>query len=100
RILTPRHGVLEGITRKVAMEIAAYHGLSVEVTDVPLETLMEADEVFATTTGGGPVAVTRVDGRIFSNDSAGPITRQIRETYWRWHEDPAMSEPVAPLTRR
>ncbi|MEL7274730.1 MAG: aminotransferase class IV [Pseudomonadota bacterium] len=100
RILTPRHGVLEGITRKVAMEIAAYHGLSVEVTDVPLETLMEADEVFATTTGGGPVAVTRVDGRSFSNDSAGPITRQIRETYWRWHEDPAMSEPVAPLTRR
>lgn len=97
RVMTPNHGVLEGITRKVAMEIATAHGLTVEVTDLPLDVLMEADEVFATTTGGGPVAVTRIDERIFSNDRAGAVTQAIRQTYWDWHTDPAMSEPVRGL---
>ena len=48
----------------------------------------------STTTGGGPVPVTRVDERLFSNGTAGPVTTAIQNTYWQWHEDPAMSEPV------
>ena len=94
KVKTPASGVLEGITRKVAMEISAHHGLEVECCDITLAEFQEADEIFATTTGGGPVPVTRVNERTFSNDSIGELTRQIRETYWAWHRDPAMSEPV------
>ncbi|MEM9676609.1 MAG: aminotransferase class IV [Pseudomonadota bacterium] len=93
-VKTPRSGVLEGITRKVAMEICAAHGLECHETDIPLEMFLEADEVFATTTGGGPVAVTRINDRVFSNDAAGPLTQRIRDAYWEWHNDPSMSEPV------
>lgn len=94
KIKTPRSGVLEGITRKVAMEISSHLAMPCEQCDIPLEELMQADEVFATTTGGGPVAVTRVNDRVFSNGAPGEITRILDKIYWQWHEDPTMSEAV------
>ena len=94
KVSTPRSGVLEGITRKVAMEICAHHQMPVAASDISLEEFLEADEVFATTTGGGPMPVTRINDRIFSNGSPGEITRLFSQTYWSWHKDPAMSEVV------
>ena len=67
-VRTPRKGVLGGITRKVAMEIAMFHGLAMEEVDIPLAE--------------------------FSNGAIGPLTKQMRQTYWDWHKDRAMSEPV------
>ena len=96
KVRTPRRGVLEGITRKVAMEICDHHGLEVSIDDIPLNQFLEADEVFATTTGGGPVAISRINDRVFSNDAPGEVTRQISDTYWEWHKDPSMSETVDP----
>ena len=94
RVKTPRSGVLEGITRKVAMEICAHHNIEMETADIGLDEILEADEVFATTTGGGPVPVTRINDRVYSNDAAGELTSLFRQTYWQWHNDPAMSEAV------
>ncbi|NKB53817.1 MAG: branched-chain amino acid--2-keto-4-methylthiobutyrate aminotransferase [Rhizobiaceae bacterium] len=94
KVRTPRSGVLEGITRKVAMEICEHHGVPVTEQDISLADFLEADEVFATTTGGGPVPITRINERVFSNDAPGEVTRQFNQTYWAWHEDPAMSEKV------
>jgi len=93
-VSTPRSGVLQGITRKVALEICHHHGISAQQEDISLAQLMEADEVFATTTGGGPVAITQINARTFSNNAAGEVTRRLSETYWDWHNDPTMSEPV------
>lgn len=93
-VKTPRRGVLEGITRKVAMEICNHLGLPVEQADISLAEFLDADEIFATTTGGGPVPVTKINDRIFSNGAAGEITRALNSTYWAWHEDPTMSETV------
>ena len=94
KVKTPRSGVLEGITRKVAMEICDHHNLPCEQADISLEEFLEADEIFATTTGGGPVPITRINDRVFSNDAPGAITRQLNATYWEWHNDPTMSEAV------
>ena len=94
KVRTPRSGVLQGITRKVAMEICDHHNVAVAEADISLAEFLEADEVFATTTGGGPVPITRIDDRVFSNGSPGELTRQFSETYWNWHNDPAMSEAV------
>ncbi|MEM8750604.1 MAG: aminotransferase class IV [Pseudomonadota bacterium] len=91
---TPRSGVLEGITRKITMEICAHHGIECEEADIQLDEFLEADEVFATTTGGGPVSVTRVNDRVFSNDAHGEITKLLNATYWDWHNDPEMNEAV------
>ncbi|MEM7301015.1 MAG: aminotransferase class IV [Pseudomonadota bacterium] len=91
---TPPHGVLEGLTRRTAMEIAESIQLNVEAANFDVEDLLEADEVFVTTTGGGIVPVTRINDRIFSNGAPGNITREISETYWKWHEKEEFSEAV------
>ena len=93
-VKTPRSGVLEGITRKVAMEICTHHEVAVSQTDITMEQFLQADEIFATTTGGGPVPITRVNDRVFSNNATGPVTHQVMQTYWQWHNDPKMSESV------
>ncbi len=85
-VVTPRAGMLEGISRKTVMEICADLGVACETRDIPRDAFLGADEVFTATTAGGPVAVTRVNGRILGNDVAGPVTAQVLETYWAWHQ--------------
>lgn len=95
QVFTPRSGVLEGITRKVAIEICEHHSLTVRLADISLDQLLGADEVFATTTGGGIVPVTDVNQHSFSNGAAGEISRLLNDTYWTWHNDSAMCEPIS-----
>src|SRR5919199_6695524 len=52
---TPRRGVLEGITRKTAIELAAGRGLPLEAREVQAEEVRRADEVFLTSTAGGVI---------------------------------------------
>lgn len=94
RLATPGTGCLEGITRDTVLGLAAAEGLAAEIRVVPLAELLEADEVFSATTAGGPVPVTEVAGRVFSNGAEGPVTARLRAAYWRAVMDPANREPV------
>jgi len=82
RLITPNRGVLEGISRRTAMEIAQEMGMPVEVRPLPIGEFKEADEVFATTSAGGIAPVRRVDDRVFSNDAPGAVTLEILSRYW------------------
>lgn len=84
-LLTARTNVLEGITRKSVLAMAAEVGIPTKVTDIKVADVYAADEVFIVSTGGGVMPVTRVDGRIFSNDAPGPMTNRIRDVYWQRH---------------
>ena len=94
RLVTPKEGVLEGITRRTVLEIAQSLGLPVELRPLPAGELRTADEAFLSTSGGGVLPVTRVDGRPVGSGSPGPITHRLRETYWAWHRDPRYSTPI------
>ncbi len=94
-VSTPRSGVLEGITRKIAIELCAVHNIVVTEADITADILMAADEVFATTTGGGIIPVTKINGHTFSNNSPGELTCTLRDTYWNWHRDSSMSEVIS-----
>jgi branched-chain amino acid aminotransferase len=93
-ISTPDCGVLEGITRKTIIELAAEHGMQPEARPVPADDLRHADEVFLTSTAGGVIPVTMVDGEAVGNGEPGPLTRQLREAYWELHDDPRFSLSV------
>ena len=54
----------------------------------------EADEVFATSTAGGPMPVIRLNGQPVADGEPGPITQQLTTAYWDLHGDPAYSEAV------
>ncbi|MDB2470377.1 aminotransferase class IV, partial [Paracoccaceae bacterium] len=74
KVVTPKSGMLEGISRKTVLEICAALDIPCASTDISEEAFMNAEEVFTATTAGGPVPVTRVNGRIFGNDAIGPLT--------------------------
>jgi branched-chain amino acid aminotransferase len=88
QIHTPARGVLEGITRRTAIEIARDIGLEVEIGDMPVSVLYAADEIFITSTAGGVMPVATLDGERVGAGAPGPVTRRIRERYWEMHADP------------
>jgi branched-chain amino acid aminotransferase len=94
RIATPDAGMLEGITRRTVIEMAQTLGLPLQRRAVPARELRAADEVFLSTSGGGVLPVTRIDGQPVGDGQPGPITRQLMSTYWAWHADPALSRPI------
>ncbi|MDQ3865036.1 MAG: aminotransferase class IV [Actinomycetota bacterium] len=93
-ISTPERGVLEGITRKTVFELAAEHGIRLEARPVAADELRGADEVFLSSTAGGIIPVTAVDGEAVGNGEPGPVTWRLREAYWELHDDPRFSLPV------
>ncbi|MEM6439614.1 MAG: aminotransferase class IV [Pseudomonadota bacterium] len=94
RLVTPARGVLEGRTRGVVMELAESLGLQVEARALPLEEFLEADEVFLSTTGGGPAPIVDVNGRVFGNGAPGTRTLALKEAYRRWLTEGPEREPV------
>jgi branched-chain amino acid aminotransferase len=94
KISTPSQGVLEGITRKSAIELAAEHGIPLESRAVPADEVRRADEVFVTSTAGGIIPVTKVDGERVGDGEPGPVTLRLREAYWDLHRDPRFVLPI------
>ena len=87
-ITTPRVGVLDGITRKTAIEIAIEHGYDVIQGELSPEAARSADELFATSTAGGIMAITKIDSQKVSLGKVGPITLALQDSYWALHDDP------------
>jgi branched-chain amino acid aminotransferase len=93
-VLTPSRGILEGITRRTAIELASELGIPLEARPVPADEVRAADEVFLTSTAGGVIPITTVDGRPVGTSEPGPVTLRLREAYWGLHQDPRFALPV------
>jgi branched-chain amino acid aminotransferase len=93
-VVTPDRGALEGITRKSVLELCAELGVPARIGRLTAEDLRNADEAFCTTTAGGVMPVSRIDGRILSNDRPGPISVRLRERYWQKHEEGWHATPI------
>jgi branched-chain amino acid aminotransferase len=66
--------VLEGITRKVVLEIAREHKIPFREERITIEDLLKADEVFITNTGIEIVPVTQIDSQAIGNKRPGILT--------------------------
>ena len=87
-ITTPARGALEGITRRTAIELATEYGYEVMQSNLSAEKARTADEVFVTSTAGGIMPITKIDGREISSGTPGSVTQKLQDGYWRLHEDP------------
>jgi branched-chain amino acid aminotransferase len=94
RVVTSDRGVLEGITRKTVLEIAAKLGLGPDIRALPAAEFLDADEVFLATTGGGVMPIVRVNDRIFGNGAPGPVTQRLRDTYNDWRANGPLRTPI------
>lgn len=93
-VTTPASGILQGITRKTAIELATEYGYKVAQGDLAPEYARSADEVFATSTAGGIMPITQIDNQIIGNGTIGPITQKLQKAYWALHNDPRYTSVI------
>jgi branched-chain amino acid aminotransferase len=92
-VRTAERGVLEGISRRTAIELCQRLGIALELGPVTAQALREADEVFLTSTGGGVLPIAKVDGQPL-RDFPGPITTRLYDAYWALREEARYRDDV------
>lgn len=93
-VVTPDHGILHGISRKTALEMATESGLKTEVRPLGVDELLAADEVFLSSSGGGVLPLTKVNNTIYGNGAPGPVGMQLRALYNDWSARPEYREEI------
>jgi branched-chain amino acid aminotransferase len=74
--------ILEGVTRKAVLTLAADLGIPTEVRSIDRSELYVCDEVFLCGTGVQVSSVIEVDHRAVGTGAIGPVARKISETYF------------------
>ena len=93
-LATPDRSVLPGVTRRTVFDLCRELGLACAARPVSPDELCSADEVFITSTAGGIMPVSRVNGRAIADGTIGPVTMQLTDVYWERHTDPDWSVAV------
>jgi branched-chain amino acid aminotransferase len=83
RVLTPPQtaGILDGISRRSVIQIAADLGIELIERDLARAELYLADEVFLTGTAAELVPVREIDDHTIGSGEPGAITRQIQRVF-------------------
>ena len=71
--------ILEGITRDSVITLARDRALPVEIRNLTLEDLFDADELFFTGTAAEIMPISEIDGQAFAGP--GPITAMLQRAY-------------------
>jgi branched-chain amino acid aminotransferase len=87
-LTTPGQGVLEGMTRRTAIELAPECDYKVVQRNLPADEALAADEVFITSTAGGIIPITKIDGQAIGSGAPGRVTQKLQKRYWEVHQDP------------
>ncbi|UCD80028.1 MAG: aminotransferase class IV [Desulfobacterales bacterium] len=94
KLLTPAGGVLEGITRKTVLDLAAEQDIPARQTMFDAKVLENAEEVFITSTAGGVMPVTTVNGKSIGDGKPGKVTTLLQKRYWEAHDEDRWTTPV------
>ena len=79
-LITPRRGILMGITRNVVLELA--RGIfAIEERPILLEELALADEAFITSSSKEITPVVQIDDLIIRDGKPGPRTYQLEQLF-------------------
>ena len=76
-------GILEGITRNAVIELAKEQGITVREMALTKHDVYIADECFLTGSAAEVIAVVKVDSRLIGNGEPGPITRDLKERFFK-----------------
>jgi len=87
QLLTPASGVLEGITRQTVVDLAEEQGIPARQMMFNSGVLKNAAEVFLTSTAGGVMPVTTLNGKSIGDGKPGEVTRLIQKRYWDAHDE-------------
>jgi D-alanine transaminase len=79
--------ILNGITRKVILEISRKYGLEFNEETFSVEEMLNADEVFLTGTTTEIMPIIEIDKRKIGNGKPGPVTKQLQSLFKELIED-------------
>ena len=100
-MVTPPDDVcLDGMTRDTVFRLASETNLEIRAQPLRPDQLRGAEEAFISTTGGGVIAITKVDGREVGSGAPGPVTLRLDDLYWEKRRAGWLTTPVdyaAPL---
>lgn len=85
KLITPKEGVLYGITRKILLNICETH-FDIEEREVDLYELITADEVFITSTDKEVLPVVMLDDKVISLGRTGEKTKSIYKLFLEYVE--------------
>ena len=80
-IVTPAKGMLNGVTRKQVLAIAAEHNMPLEERDVHLEELPWMAGAFLTATTKGVLPVVKIDDQLIGDGSVHPLAKKLQTAY-------------------
>jgi branched-subunit amino acid aminotransferase/4-amino-4-deoxychorismate lyase len=80
-LITPSPGVLKGVTRKAVLEIASEKGLQVEERVVGKRELLDADEVFITSSFKDIVPIVEIDSSTINKGKVGKVTKDLMASF-------------------
>ena len=98
-IFTPEHGVLEGITRQTVFDLAKELNIPISKNPISTEKLQNAKELFATSTAGGIMPITKINSEVIANGKVGIFTRKLSKLYWEKHNDTNWSTSIRDILR-
>ena len=79
-LVTPREGILIGITRNVVLDLARGR-FPIEERPILLAELAQADEAFVTSSSKEIVPVVQIDDLVIGNGKPGPRTRELEQRF-------------------
>jgi branched-chain amino acid aminotransferase len=93
RVVTPSANVLEGITRRTVFELCEHEQIACRADAISSHELANADEIFISSTAGGLMPITQLNGRAIGKGVPGPVTSRLDGRYWTrkeqgWHGTP------------
>ncbi|MEI6749593.1 MAG: aminotransferase class IV [Bacteroidota bacterium] len=86
KILTPSKNILFGITRMKLLELAAKKYI-VEEREVTISELINAEEVFMTSTTKRILPINQIDDFVIGNGKSGPVTALLNEEFIKIEDD-------------
>ncbi|MCP8686008.1 aminotransferase class IV [Marinobacterium sedimentorum] len=87
-IYTPKRSsdILGGITRELVLGLADANGMQYQEVDIDYDSLMNADEVWISSSTRGVVPVTRVDDIPIGSGNKGPVWARMFELLARYQQ--------------
>lgn len=76
------HGILRGITRTVALEVAKKLGFAIEERPFTVKEALAASEAFVTAATQIVMPVVKIDGHAVGNAEPGPVTNALRAHFY------------------
>ena len=80
--------------RRTVLALAQEQGITARLDMFDADVLRAATEIFLTSTAGGVIPVTLLDGRPVGDGKPGRITMLLRKRYWEAHEEECWTTPA------